>query len=62
MRMPHEIIHVCLLLMQLLDLVRPQCPALRPHFDTVHATTTTPLMFCAVPTAGVKQSNNTTHS
>ena len=61
MRMPHEIIYVCLLLMQLLDLVRPHCPALRPHFDTVHATTTTP-MFCAVPTAGVKQSNNTTHS
>ena len=57
--MPHEMMYVCLLLMQLLDLVRPQCPALRPHFDTVHATT---LMFCAVPTGGVKQSNNTTHS
>jgi len=59
MRMPHEIMYVCLLLMQLLDLVRPQCPALRPHFDAVHATTT---VFCAVSTAGVKQRNNTTHS
>ena len=57
--MPHEMMYVCLLLMQLLDLVRPHCPAMRPHFDTVHATTT---MFCAVPTGGVKQSNNTTQS
>ena len=50
MRMPHEMIYVCVLLMQLLGLVRPQCPAVRGYFDIILPTTETPV-FCAVPTA-----------
>jgi len=56
MRMPHEVIYVCLLLMQLLDLVRLHCPAVRDYFDIILPTTKTPV-FRAVPTAGVKQRN-----
>jgi len=50
---------VCLVFLQLLDLVRAQCSATAGivYYDTVHPMTKTPL-FCAVTNAGVTQRNN----
>ena len=57
--MADEMMCVCLVFLQLLDLVRAQCSATAGivYYDTVHPMTKTPL-FCAVTNAGVTQRNN----